>query len=107
MTISRDRRTGRAIWLRRSCRLFAVSSCCLFCVRISVSVPRALTESLYIPKKPEFELYLDKQVDQVIGAKLLAVYGDKKYNVLKRPEEGEVRELAEELRVRSLVEPYF
>ena len=43
----------------------------------------------------------------MIGAKLLAVYGDKKYNVLKRPEEGEVRELAEELRVRSLVEPYF
>ena len=64
-------------------------------------------ESLYIPKKPEFELYLDKQDNQVIGAKLLAVYGDKKYNVLKRPEEGEVRELAEELRVRSLVEPYF
>lgn len=64
-------------------------------------------ESLYVPKKPEFELYLDKQDNQVIGAKLVAVYGEKKYNVLEKPGAGEVRELAEEMRIRTLVEPYF
>lgn len=64
-------------------------------------------ESLYIPKKPEFELYLDKQDNQVIGGKLLAVYGEQKYNVMEKPKTGEVRELADEMRVRSLVEPYF
>ena len=64
-------------------------------------------ESLYVPKKPEFELYLDKQDNQRIGAKLVSVYGDKKYNVLEKPKVGEVRDLAEEVRVQSLVEPYF
>ena len=43
----------------------------------------------------------------MIGGKLLAVYGEQKYNVLEKPKTGEVRELADEMRVRSLVEPYF
>lgn len=64
-------------------------------------------ESLYVPPKPEFELYLDKQDNQVIGAKLVAVYGEEKYNVLAKVEPGEVRDVAEELRIRNLVEPYF
>ncbi len=70
-------------------------------------ISEGFDESLYVPKKPEFELYLDKQDNQVIGAKLMAVYGDVKYNVLEKPGAGEVRELAEEVRVCSLVEPYF
>jgi hypothetical protein len=64
-------------------------------------------EGLYVPKKPEFELYLDKQEADVTGAKLLAVYGQEKYNVLETVGAGEVRDLGEELRVRSMVEPYF
>lgn len=64
-------------------------------------------ETLYVPKKPEFELYLDKQDNQTIGAKLVAVYGEEKYNVLQKVEPGEVRDIAEEMRIRSLVEPYF
>lgn len=72
-----------------------------------VVVSEGFDESLYVPKKPEFELYLDKQDNQVIGAKLMAVYGESKYNVLVKPGAGEVRELAEEVRIRSLVEPYF
>ena len=62
---------------------------------------------LYVPKKPEFELYLDKQDNQVVGAKLLALYGDEKYNVLEKIGPGEVRDIAEELRIKALVEPYF
>lgn len=62
---------------------------------------------LYVPGKPEFELYLDKQDNQVVGAKLVSVYGEEKYNVLEKIAPGEVRDIAEELRVRSLVEPYF
>ena len=33
-------------------------------------------ESLYVPPKPEFELYLDRQDMNTVGAKLMAVYGD-------------------------------
>ena len=33
--------------------------------------------------------------------------GDNKYNVLAKVEPGEVRDLSEELRIKSLVEPYF
>ncbi len=64
-------------------------------------------ESLYVPPKPEFELYLDKQDNQVIGAKLMSVYGDEKYNVLSQIGPGEVRDISEELRIKNLVEPYF
>ena len=52
-------------------------------------------ETLYVPKKPEFELYLDKQDNQTVGAKLVAAYGDDKYNVLQKIEPGEVRDLGE------------
>ena len=41
-------------------------------------------ESLYVPPKPEFELYLDKPDANTVGAKLVAVYGDEKYNVLEK-----------------------
>ena len=64
-------------------------------------------ESLYVPPKPEFELYLDRQDMNTVGAKLMAVYGDDKYNVLEKIAPGEVRDLAEELRIKNLVEPYF
>ena len=64
-------------------------------------------ESLYVPPKPEFELYLDRQDMNTVGAKLMAAYGDDKYNVLEKIAPGEVRDLAEELRIKNLVEPYF
>ncbi len=64
-------------------------------------------EALYVPPKPEFELYLDKQDNNVVGAKLMSVYKKEKYNVLQKVEPGEVRDLSEELRIKSLVEPYF
>lgn len=63
--------------------------------------------TLYVPPRPEFELYLDRQEGGRIGAKLLSVYGDVKYNVTETPKPGEVREIREENRIRSLVEPYF
>lgn len=70
-------------------------------------ISEGFDESLYVPPKPEFELYLDKQDNQRIGAKLVAVYGDEKYNVLEKVGAGEVRDMAEEMRIRSLVDPYF
>lgn len=70
-------------------------------------IAEGFDEGLYVPKKPEFELYLDKQDNQVVGAKLVAAYGEDKYNVLEKIGPGEVRDIAEEMRIRSLVEPYF
>ena len=70
-------------------------------------ISEGFDESLYVPPKPEFELYLDKQDHQVIGAKLVAAYGKEKYNVLDKVAPGEVRDIAEETRIRNLVEPYF
>lgn len=72
-----------------------------------VVVSEGFDESLYVPQKPEFELYLDRQDPNVAGAKLLAVYGEEKYNVLEKVASGQVRDLSEEMRIRSLVEPYF
>ena len=65
-------------------------------------IPEGFDEALYVPPKPEFELYLDRQAMDVVGAKLVAVYGDNKYNVLAKVEPGEVRDLSEELRIKSL-----
>lgn len=70
-------------------------------------VSEGFDESLYVPPKPEFELYLDKRDVNTVGARLLAVYGEEKYNVLEKIGPGEVRDVAEELRARNLVEPYF
>ncbi|MDD6305679.1 MAG: SNF2 helicase associated domain-containing protein [Clostridiales bacterium] len=70
-------------------------------------VSEGFDESLYVPPKPEFELYLDKRDANTVGARLMAVYGEEKYNVLEKVGPGEVRDVAEELRTRNLVEPYF
>lgn len=64
-------------------------------------------ESLYVPPKPEFELYLDRQDNRTVGAKLMALYGEDKYNILDKIRPGEVRDISEENRIRSLTEPYF
>lgn len=64
-------------------------------------------ESLYVPPKPEFELYIDRQDNQTIGAKLVVLYGENKYNVLNKIQPGEVRDISEESRILSVVEPYF
>ena len=64
-------------------------------------------KTLDVPPKPEFELFLDRKAHDLIGAKLMSVYGEQKYNVLSKVEPGEVRDMSEELRIRSLVEPYF
>lgn len=64
-------------------------------------------ESLHVPPKPKFALYLDKPDFGTVGAKLVAVYGNEKYNVLEKIKPGEVRDYSEELRIKSLVEPYF
>lgn len=64
-------------------------------------------ESLYLPKKPDFELYLDRLGDGVVGGKLLAVYGGEKYNVLKEVEPAEARDVSEERRMRQVASAYF
>ncbi len=64
-------------------------------------------ESLYVPPKPHFALYLDRQDQSTIGAKLLAIYGQKKYNVLEKMSPGEMRDAAEEFWAENLVGSYF
>ncbi len=61
----------------------------------------------YMPPRPKFALYLDKPDFATVGAKLVAVYGKTKYNVLEKIKPGEVRDISEETRIKSLVEPYF
>lgn len=64
-------------------------------------------ESEHVPPKPEFALYLDKPDYATVGAKLMAVYGAEQYNVLEKIKAGEVRDVSEEARIKSLVEAYF
>ncbi len=61
----------------------------------------------YMPPRPKFALYLDKPDFATVGAKLVAIYGQNKYNVLEKIKPGEVRDISEEMRIKSLVEPYF
>ncbi len=70
-------------------------------------ISEGFDESLYVPPKPEFELYLDRQDHVTVGAKLMSVYGEQKYNVLEKIKPGEVRDISEELRIKTLAEPYF
>ena len=64
-------------------------------------------EQLYLPEKPEFELYLDKLEGDYIAGKLLAVYGGSKYNVMDAQQVNENRNIEEELLMRQKVEEYF
>lgn len=64
-------------------------------------------EAVHVPPKPKFALYLDKPDFATVGAKLAAVYGAAKYNVLEKPQAGEIRDVSEEARMKNLVEPYF
>lgn len=64
-------------------------------------------ESLYLPERPEFELYLDKLEHNVVAGKLMAVYPDNQYNLLEKADITERRNVEEEMRIRQAVEVYF
>ncbi|MFV0467223.1 MAG: SNF2-related protein [Lachnospiraceae bacterium] len=64
-------------------------------------------EQLFLPEKPEFELYLDKSAYNVIAARLVAVYSREKYNVLDQEKDGDYRNQKEEIRAKHMVERFF
>lgn len=64
-------------------------------------------EQVYLPSKPQYELYLDAPDRQTVSCKLMAVYGQQKHNVLDKPRTLENRNELEELKTRQLVERWF
>ncbi len=64
-------------------------------------------ESMYLPEKPEFELYIDKLEHNTVAGKVMVVYPDKKYNLLEKTDFTTQRNVEEEMRIRSMVELYF
>ncbi len=64
-------------------------------------------ESVYLPEKPEFELYIDKLEHNTVAGKVMVNYRDKKYNLLDKTEFTTLRNVEEEMRIRSMVELYF
>lgn len=61
----------------------------------------------YLPPKPKYELYLDAPDSQSVTCKLLAVYGQQRYNVFDKPRALENRDELEELKTRQQVERWF
>lgn len=64
-------------------------------------------ESIYLPEKPEFELYIDKLEHDTVAGKVMVIYGDKQYNLLEKQDFITQRNVEEEVRIRSMVESYF
>lgn len=64
-------------------------------------------EELYLPEKPEFELYVDKMEHDVVAGKVVCIYKEYKYNLLEKEGFDGIRDLKEEMRIRSIVESYF
>ena len=62
---------------------------------------------IYLPPKPEYELYLDAPDRQSVTCELLAVYGEKKYNVYDKPKSLDNRDELEELKTRQKVQGWF
>lgn len=63
--------------------------------------------ALYLPPKPEFEIYLDSPQKDLVSCKLLAVYGENKYNVYANVSGRAMRDEAAEIRMGQLVADYF
>ena len=63
--------------------------------------------ALYLPPKPEFEIYLDSPQKDFISCKLLAVYGENKYNVYANVSGRAMRDEAAEIRTGQLVADFF
>ncbi len=64
-------------------------------------------ESVYLPPKPEYELYLDAPDVQTVTCEMFAVYGEQKYNVCDKPRALENRDELEELKARRAAERWF
>jgi len=64
-------------------------------------------EEMYLPEKPEFELYIDKLEHDVVAGKVLCIYKEHQYNLLEKKDFDGIRDLKEEMRIRSIVEAYF
>ena len=64
-------------------------------------------QELYLPPKPEFELYIDKSKSDIVAAKLMVVYDDVKFNVMVKPELTQKRDIPSEIKIKNIVEQYF
>ncbi|MGN0482213.1 MAG: SNF2 helicase associated domain-containing protein [Lachnospiraceae bacterium] len=64
-------------------------------------------QDLYLPPKPEFELYIDRSPSDIVAAKLMVIYGDEKFNVLEKPELTQKRDIPTEIKIKNAVELYF
>ncbi len=62
---------------------------------------------LYLPPKPEFEIYLDSPEKDMITCRLFAVYGENKYNVYANMSGRAMRDEAAEIRMGQAVAEHF
>ncbi|MBO5373038.1 MAG: SNF2 helicase associated domain-containing protein [Lachnospiraceae bacterium] len=64
-------------------------------------------ERLYLPQKPEFELYVDKLEHNVVAGKVMVIYPEKQYNLLDKIDFTTLRNVEEETRISRMVRSYF
>ncbi len=63
--------------------------------------------SIYLPEKAAYEFYLDIPQEDMISCKPVAVYGEKRYDMLGVKTVIDARNLAEEQKVISIIGPFF
>lgn len=63
-------------------------------------------EADYGVEQVSFEIYLDAPQKDFVTCKVYALYGEKKYEVYKKDEEGSGRDVAKEMQVGNLVSSY-
>lgn len=64
-------------------------------------------KNLYLPPSVSFEVYLDSPQKDYITCKLLAVYGQEKYNVFQQTKQTKQRDASSEMKMNHLVASYF
>ncbi|HKM03306.1 MAG TPA: DEAD/DEAH box helicase [Lachnospiraceae bacterium] len=64
-------------------------------------------KDLYLPPSVSFEMYLDAPQKDYITCKLLAVYGEEKYNVFQQTKQTRLRDASSERKMNHLVASYF
>lgn len=70
-------------------------------------LPEAFDESLYLPQKAVYEIYLDMPQEDEIQAKVYAIYQEQKYNLLKEAEIEENRDIRGEYAVIQALKQFF
>lgn len=102
-----EKTVNRTVFIRRDdlpmfCREFLPElKKCFVCLKDNFD------ETEYEMSQAEFEIYLDAPQKDFIVCRVMAVYGDEKYNIYDKENKKNARDMVAELGMEQIVSPYF